>query len=96
MGRYLIMWEADESKIPLDPKERKAGWLAAIEMTKQLIKDGKIKYWGGFVGQTKGFNIVEDTEENIHSDTAKLIPYFRFKVYPLISFEKAEKVIKAM
>ena len=37
MARYLLLWEADESKIPLDPEERKMGWLGAIEMEWQNI-----------------------------------------------------------
>ena len=96
MARYLIFWEADESKIPINPEERKAGWLGAIEMTKQEIKDGLTKDWGIFLGQTKGFTISEGTEEEIISSTLKYIPYFRFKVYPLATIEKTEEMIKAM
>jgi hypothetical protein len=96
MGRYIVMWEADESKIPVDPEERKVGWLGAIEMTKQEIKDGLTKDWGVFLGQTRGFSISEGTEDEIISSTLKYIPYFRFKVYPVASIEKTEEAIKAM
>lgn len=96
MGRYLILWEADESKIPIDPAERKAGWLGALEMVKQEIKDGLTKDYGCFLGQPKGFSIGEGTEDDIITNTLKYIPYFRFQVYPLASIEKMEKAIKAM
>jgi hypothetical protein len=96
MGRYLTIWEADESKIPVNPEERKVGWLGAIEMTKQDIKDGFIKDYGVFLGQTKGFSISEGTEDEVIRVTLKYIPYFRFKIYPLVSLQKLEEVIKAM
>ena len=96
MGRYLLMWEADESRIPVNPEERKVGWLGAIEMTKQEMKDGLTKDWGSFLGQTKGFSISEGTEEDVIRETMKYIPYFRFKIYPLVSIKKLEEAIKAM
>jgi hypothetical protein len=96
MGRYLIIWEVDESKLPLNREELKVGWLGAIEMTKQQIKDGSIKDWGVFVGQTKGFDIFEGTEVEVHSTCVKYIPYFRFKVYPLLSMSQTEEIIKTM
>ena len=96
MGRYLVMWEADESKIPVNPEERKVGWLGAMEGVKQDIKDGLIKDWGNFLGQPRGFNITEGTEDEVISHTLKYIPYFRFKIYPVASIEKTEAAIKAM
>jgi hypothetical protein len=96
MGRYLILWEADESKITLNREELKVGWLGAIEMTKQDLKSGLTKDWGVFMGQTNGFNISEGTEAEIHSALTKYIPYFRFKVYPLLSVGQTEEIIKAM
>lgn len=96
MGRFLVMWETDESKIPIDPAERKAGWLGLIEMTKQDIKKGLIKDWGVFLGRTKGFNVLDGTEEEVLNTTLKYIPFIRFKVYNLLSIEKLEEGIKAM
>ena len=46
MGRYLLLWEADKSKIPLDPEERKMGWLGAIEMERQNMKERGTVDWG--------------------------------------------------
>lgn len=96
MGRYLLMWEADESRIPVNPEERKVGWLGALEMTNLEIKSGLTKDWGVFLGQTKGFSISEGTEDDVIRETMKYIPYFRFKIYPLVSIEKLEAAIKAM
>ena len=40
MSRYLVLWESDESKIPVDPNVRRDAWLMAIEATKKDMKDG--------------------------------------------------------
>jgi hypothetical protein len=96
MGRYLVLWEADESKIPLDTKVRREGWLGACEMTRQDIKSGLVKDWGYFLGQPKGFAIEEGTEEEIGKAVLKYIPYFRFQVFPIRSLDQLVEAIKAM
>jgi hypothetical protein len=30
-GRYLMLWELDETKIPANPKERAAAWAPLVE-----------------------------------------------------------------
>ena len=74
MGRYLLLWEADETKIPLDPTVRRESWLAACEMVKKDIERGLVKDWGVLLGQTKGFAIDEGTEEEVAKMTLKYIP----------------------
>jgi len=96
MGRYLVIWEADESKIPLDAKERGDGWLMALEMTRLDIKSGLTKDWGAFLGQTKGFTIGEGTEEEMLNTTMKYIPFFRFEIIPLASIDQVEAAVKAI
>ena len=96
MGKYLILWEADESKIPIDPKERRDGWLLAIEATKQDIKDGLVKDWAAFAGQPNGFSIAEGTEEDILKITMKYMPFFRFKTILLASIDQAEAAVKTI
>ncbi len=87
MGKYLLIWEADESKIPINPEERRIGWLGAIEMTRQEMREGLTKDWGVFIGQTKGYSIVEGTEDEVINNTLKYIPFFKFTVYPLGSLD---------
>jgi hypothetical protein len=96
MGRYLILWEADESKIPLDAKERQAGWLMALEMTREDMKAGLVKDYGVFLGQANGFDIAEGTEEEITNMAIKYMPFFRFKMIPIASIDQVEAAIKAM
>ena len=96
MGKYIVLWEADESKIPLDAKERQAGWLMALETTRQDIKDGLAKAWGCYLGQPNGFTIAEGTEEEIINMSLKYMPFFRFKIIPFASIDQVEASIKAM
>ena len=96
MGKYLVMWEADESKIPLDPKERKQGWLGAIEMERQNIAQGYVKDWGCFIGTTKGYSIHEGTKEELVKSTINFIPYFKFQVYEISNIDELEDAIKNM
>ncbi|MBT3225258.1 MAG: hypothetical protein HN580_20190 [Deltaproteobacteria bacterium] len=96
MAKYLVLWEADENKIPVDVEERKAGWLMAIEMSRQDINEGVTTDWGGFVGQTSGFSISEGTHEDVMKTCLKYIPFFRFKVIPFGSMDSVEAAIKAL
>jgi hypothetical protein len=96
MGKYLTIWEADDSKIPVDPEERKLAWLGAIEMERMNMNDGVTKDWGVFLGQTKGFSISEGSKEDVINSTLKFIPYFKFQIYPIASIDDIEKAIKAM
>ena len=38
MGKYLVLWEVDQTKIPIDPKERGAGWSFLMAMVRQDIR----------------------------------------------------------
>lgn len=96
MGRYLILWEVDENKIPVDVEERKSGWLMMLEMTKQDMNAGKVKEWGAFIGQTKGFTISEGTEEEIHAMALKYVPFVRFNIYQLASMDQVVKIVGSL
>jgi hypothetical protein len=96
MGRYLALWEADYAKIPLDLKERKAGWAVLLDMVKQDMKKGLIKEYGVFVGVPNGFSIMEGTEVEVSAAIQNYIPFFFYKVYPIASIDQVEQVIKGL
>jgi hypothetical protein len=35
MWKYLALWEIDQTRIPVDPKEQGAGWSALMAMVKK-------------------------------------------------------------
>jgi hypothetical protein len=96
MGKYLVLWELDESKIPVDPKERGTGWKTLMDMVKQDLETGTAKDWGAFVGQHKGYTVHEGTEVQVGLALEQYVPFVRFKVLPLSSVSQVDELIEAM
>lgn len=96
MGRYLLLWELDRTRAPVDPKERGAGFNMLMEMVKQDIKKGITKDWGVFVGQHEGYSVVEGTEVEIMNQIQQYTPFVYFKVLPIGSVAHVEEMIKVM
>jgi hypothetical protein len=96
MGKYLVLWAIDPSRVPVDAKERGAGWGALMEMVKQDMKAGLTKDFGSFVGELNGYATWEGTEVEVTSGLAKFSPYVHFKVHPIASVSQIDKVIKSL
>lgn len=96
MGKYLMLWEIDTTKIPLGPKERGAGWNALMEMVKQDIKKGINKDWGAFVGEINGYAVMEGTEVEIMNALQQYVPFVHFKTHPIASVSQVDEMIKAL
>jgi hypothetical protein len=96
MGKYLVTWEMDQSKVPVSPQERGAAWGAFMAMIKQDIKGGIIKDWGAFVGEINGYSIAEGTEAEIGKLNQKYVPFVIFKVRPVASVSQVEEVVKSL
>ncbi len=96
MGKYLMLWEIDRARIPVNPKERGTGWNAFMDMVKEDIKKGITKDWGAFVGELNGYSVAEGTEVEIANMLQKFSPYVHFKVHPISSVSQVEEVIKAL
>ena len=96
MGKYLLLWEVDRARIPIDPKERGAGWGMLMAMVRRDIEKGVSKDWGAFVGETNGYAVAEGTEIEILNMTAQYGPYVSFKVHPIASESQVNDMIKAL
>ncbi|MCX5919453.1 MAG: hypothetical protein NTX30_22615 [Deltaproteobacteria bacterium] len=96
MGKYLLLWEVDRTKVPVNPKERMAGFNVLLEMVKQDIKNGTTKDWGAFVGELNGYSVVEGTEVEIMSGLQKFAPFVHFKTHPIASVTQTEEMITAL
>ena len=68
MGRYLLLWEIDMSRAPVDPKERGEAWSLFMNMVKEDQKKGISKDWGAFVAEPNGYAVVEGTEVEVIID----------------------------
>ena len=67
-----------------------------MAMVKQGIEMGKVKDWGGFAGEGKGYEIFEGTEMELALHVQQFVPFVDFKVHPLLSLGQIEEMISAM
>jgi hypothetical protein len=96
MGRYLVLWEVDQSRVPVDAKERGGAWSLLMAMVKQDREAGKVKEWGAFAGEINGFAVYEGTEVEVASMLVQYSPYVSFNVHPLLSESQTNEVIKSL
>ena len=96
MGGYLVLWEVDQGRAPVDAKERGGAWSLLMAMIKQNRGAGKLKDFGAFVGEINGFTVYEGTEVEVASMLVQYSPYVSFKVHPLLSESQTNEVIKSL
>ena len=95
MGRYLVLWEVEKTRMSTDPKKRAEGTALLMAMVKQDIEKGLVKEWGSVVGETRGFNLFEGSESDLATMVQPYLPFINFEVLPVLSFTEAEEVLKA-
>ncbi|MFX0019462.1 MAG: hypothetical protein ACFFAK_17800 [Promethearchaeota archaeon] len=93
MGKYLVLWEIDWSKIPLDRKERGMGWNGLLALVKRDIEQGVTKDWGAFVGEVKGYSIIEASEGELGILLQKYVPFTKFEVKAIATVDHVQEVI---
>jgi hypothetical protein len=96
MGKYLILWEVDQAKIPIDPRERGAGWAMLMAMVKQDIAKGITKDWGAFVGENRGYSVFEGSELNVMKALQQYVPFCIFKVHAIATEKQVNEMIAAL
>ena len=94
MAKYLLLWEMDLAKVPIDPRERAKAWLPFAETVKGDMGKGICKDWGSFLGELRGYAIVEGTETEIEQLTDQYIPFVIFKTHAVISLEQDVTLIR--
>ena len=96
MAKYLVLWEADNSRLPVDPKERATGWKALMDLVKKDIEDGVTKDWGAFVGENRGYAIFEGNDVEVGIRLQQYVPFIIFKAYAIAGVSQVDKVHKAL
>ena len=96
MGKYLVLWEVDQSRVPVDAKERGAAWGLMMEMVRKDIQAGISKDWGAFVGEINGYAVAEGTEVEIANMLMQYTPYVSFETHPIASVAQIGDIIKKM
>lgn len=95
MAKYLVLWEIDSSRVPVNAKETATAWLAFVELVKAAIQRGFMKDWGIFPGELKGYAVVEGTEMAVMTGLTKSVPYVKHEVRAVASLAQVEEAMKA-
>ena len=95
MAKYLVMWEIDWTRVPVNAKERNAAWLVFAEMVKAKMKTGFMKDWGVFPGQLKGYSVVEGTEAAVMTELMEGVPFINHEARVVATIAQAEESIRA-
>ena len=96
MGKYLITWKVDQSKIPVDPKQRGEGWGLLIAMVTQDLEKGIMRDWGAFVGEASGYAIYEGGELEVMKALQQYVPFCVFKAHPLATVGQVNDMVKSL
>ena len=96
MGKYLVLWEVDHSKIPIDPNERGQGWSLLMAMVRQDLESKVTKDWGAFLGESQGYSIFEGSEMEVMNALQQYVPFCIFEVHPIATESQVNEMIKAM
>ena len=96
MGKYLVLWTIDQTKIPVDPKQRAQGWRLLMSMVRQDIEKGITKDWGAFLGEENGYAISEGPELEVMKSLQQYVPFCVFNVHPIATEGQVNEMIKAL
>jgi hypothetical protein len=96
MEKYLLLWEFDRTKIPVDPKERRVGFNMLMEVIMQDIEKGILKDWGVFVGEHNGYSVVQGTEREVIKTSQRYTPFIYSAAHPIASVTHAGEMIKVL
>lgn len=96
MGKYFVLWELNASKIPIDPKEKIQGYSKLMAMVRKDFEKGSTIDWGAFVGEGKGYSLMEGTEVEVSAQLQQFVPFCIFKVYSIMSETQVNEMIKAL
>jgi hypothetical protein len=96
MARYMLLWEYDTSRCPLDAKEKVGQWLALTDVVKRQLKSGEIKEWAHYAGESAGYVIVEGNELDALKISGTYAPYVKFTSKVLLTIEQCEQVWKSL
>jgi hypothetical protein len=94
MPKYLLLWEVDSSKAPVNPKERGAAWTGMLNMIRQDMKEGKVLEWGSFPGESKGYSVSTMTELELAKNLQRFFPYVTFSVHQVMTLDQTAELAK--
>jgi len=95
MPRYMVLYKANPSAWPTDPKQAFAVLEGAIAGGDQLLKAGALKEVGWFTAQ-EGYAIFEaDSKDKVLGMVNPFFPYYSQEIHEIVSWEKGKKELLA-
>ena len=94
MGKCLVLFELNMSRVPEEPKEQVKFFERLRNMAIEDLENGPMKDFGLFLGTDDGYQICEGTEEEIFMHLTKYIPYFKFRVHSVVKMDQLEEISK--
>ena len=96
MPKYFMTWKVDPARMSVDIKERAVLLSGMAEMVKQQIRDGTTKDWGAFVGEDRGYSVVESSHTDLHMNMQKYYPFVEFETHQIITIDEIVEGLKSI
>jgi len=96
MPKYMALWEVEQSKIPIDPKERAAGWGMLMAMVRQDFEKGILKDWGAFLAESNGYAVWEGSEIDVMKTIQQYVPFCIFDVRAIATEDRVNEMLSAL
>lgn len=93
MARYMVLYRANPSVWPTDPKQALAVIEGAIAGGDELLKTGALKEVGWFTPQ-EGYGIFEvDSKEKLLGMIQGFFPYYSQDIQEIVAWDKAKEAL---
>jgi hypothetical protein len=84
----------DPARVPVNPKERASRQSGLMAMVRKDLEKGVSNDWGAFVGEERGYVIVEGGETEVSLVTQQYTPYAQFEAHAIMSAKQIEDMVK--
>jgi len=96
MPKYLMLWEIDPNKAPVNPKERGVAWTGMLNIIKQYMQEGKVLDWGVCPGEARGYCISTMPELDLAKFVQRFYPNVTFKVNQVMTVDQTLELAKSL
>jgi hypothetical protein len=67
-----------------------------MKMVRQDFEKGILKDWGSFIGETRGYDVLEGSELDVMKTIQQYVPFVKMRVHPLASERQVNELIKGL
>ena len=89
----MILFKANPTAWPSDPKQILAIWEGTMAGSDQLFKEGQLKEVGWFTN-TEGYAVVEsDSKDKVLEIVNHFFPFFSQEIHEIVPWERAKEAL---